>query len=95
MWEIKTTDTFDEWFSRLEDTDRVSVLASLIVLREKGPQLPRPYADTVKGSRYSNMKEACKAEVYRYGHSLPLIHAVAVFCFVLVARPVMRSVFTR
>jgi hypothetical protein len=57
VWKIKTTDTFDEWFSRLEDTDRASVLASLIVLREKGPQLPRPYADTVKGSRYSNMKE--------------------------------------
>ncbi len=57
MWEIKTTDMFDEWFSRLEDTDRASVLASLIVLREKGPQLPRPYADTVKGLRYSNMKE--------------------------------------
>ncbi|UAN49604.1 type II toxin-antitoxin system RelE/ParE family toxin [Serratia sp. JSRIV002] len=57
MWKIKTTDTFDEWFSRLDDTDRASVLASLIVLREKGPQLPRPYADTVKGSRYSNMKE--------------------------------------
>lgn len=57
MWEIKTTDTFDEWFSQLEDTDRASVLASLIVLREKGPQLPRPYADTVKGSRYNNMKE--------------------------------------
>ncbi|ERK12921.1 type II toxin-antitoxin system RelE/ParE family toxin [Serratia sp. JSRIV001] len=57
MWKIKTTDTFDEWFSRLDDTDRASVLASLMVLREKGPQLPRPYADTVKGSRYSNMKE--------------------------------------
>jgi hypothetical protein len=57
VWEIKTTDTFDEWFSRLEDIDRAAVLASLIVLREKGPQLPRPYADTVKGSRYSNMKE--------------------------------------
>ncbi len=57
MWEIKTTDMFDEWFSRLEDTDRASVLASLIILREKGPQLPRPYADTVKGARYSNMKE--------------------------------------
>jgi len=57
VWKIKTTDTFDEWFSRLDDTDRASVLASLMVLREKGPQLPRPYADTVKGSRYSNMKE--------------------------------------
>ncbi|RYC48490.1 hypothetical protein DEH81_06425 [Pectobacterium zantedeschiae] len=37
--------------------DRACVLAALIVLREKGPMLPRPYADTVKGSRYSNMKE--------------------------------------
>lgn len=41
MWEIKTTDMFDEWFSRLEDTDRASVLASLIVLREKGQTLCR------------------------------------------------------
>lgn len=57
MWEIKTTDTFDEWFSGLDDTDRASVLASLMVLRERGPHLPRPYADTVNGSRYNNMKE--------------------------------------
>lgn len=27
------------------------------MLREGGPLLPRPYADTVTGSRYSNMKE--------------------------------------
>ena len=33
------------------------MLAALLVLREKGPGLPRPYADTLKGSRYSNMKE--------------------------------------
>nr|WP_113867437.1 type II toxin-antitoxin system RelE/ParE family toxin [Brenneria salicis]NMN92005.1 hypothetical protein [Brenneria salicis ATCC 15712 = DSM 30166]RBP61314.1 hypothetical protein DES54_12458 [Brenneria salicis ATCC 15712 = DSM 30166]RLM30312.1 diaminopimelate decarboxylase [Brenneria salicis ATCC 15712 = DSM 30166] len=57
MWTIKTTDIFDGWFSSLCKTDRTSVLASLIVLRQKGPGLPRPYADTIKGSRYSNMKE--------------------------------------
>lgn len=57
MWKIKTTDTFDRWFASLNDTDRVSVLAALLVLREKGPGLSRPYADTVRGSRYSNMKE--------------------------------------
>ena len=33
------------------------MLAALLVLREKGPGLSRPYADTLKGSRYSNMKE--------------------------------------
>lgn len=53
MWTIKTTDMFDHWFSSLNDTDRASVLAALLVLREKG----RPYADTLKGSCFSNMKE--------------------------------------
>ena len=42
MWTIKTTDTFDRWFASLNDTDRVSVLAALLVLREKGPGLTRP-----------------------------------------------------
>lgn len=57
MWKIETTDVFDSWFSTLNDRDRAYVLAALIVLREKGPMLSRPYAHTVKGSRYSNMKE--------------------------------------
>jgi hypothetical protein len=57
MWTIETTDTFDEWFDCLDDTDRTNVLASLIVLQERGPMLSRPYADTVNGSCHSNMKE--------------------------------------
>ena len=57
MWTIKTTDVFDRWFAALNDADRACVLAALLVLREKGPGLPRPYADTLRGSRYSNMKE--------------------------------------
>jgi len=57
VWTIKTTDTFDRWFTSLTDTDRASVLAALLVLQEKGPGLSRPYADTLRGSRYSNMKE--------------------------------------
>ena len=39
MWVIETTNTFDEWFDALDDTNRSNVLASLIVLRRK-----RPYA---------------------------------------------------
>jgi hypothetical protein len=57
MWLIETTDTFDKWFDELDDTDRENVLASLMVLKERGPMLSRPYADTVNGSRHSNMKE--------------------------------------
>ena len=57
MWIIETTDTFDQWFDALDDADKVNVLASLIVLQERGPMLSRPYADTVNGSCHSNMKE--------------------------------------
>ncbi|RPE02852.1 diaminopimelate decarboxylase [Candidatus Pantoea deserta] len=57
MWVIKTTDRFDSWFTRLCDSDRASVLAAMISLQERGPGLPRPWADTLKGSRYVNMKE--------------------------------------
>ncbi len=57
MWAIETTDTFDAWFDALDDTDRANMLASIIALRERGPMLPKPYADTVNGSCHSNMKE--------------------------------------
>lgn len=33
------------------------IAASLLNLQQYGPSLPRPYADTVKDSRYPNMKE--------------------------------------
>ncbi|WP_370589640.1 type II toxin-antitoxin system RelE/ParE family toxin [Saccharophagus sp. K07] len=57
MWQVETTDVFDDWYDSLNDTDRESVLAALILLREKGPLLPRPHADTVKDSCHTNMKE--------------------------------------
>lgn len=57
MWSIATTDRFDDWPSAQNDTDRACILAAIMVLEEKGPGLARPYADTVHGSRFSNMKE--------------------------------------
>ena len=57
MWAIQTTDIFDQWYESLDDTDRGNVLASLLVLRQIGPQLGRPHADTVNGSCHRNMKE--------------------------------------
>jgi hypothetical protein len=34
-----------------------AILARVILLEREGPQLGRPHADTLKGSRYKNMKE--------------------------------------
>ncbi len=39
MWSIEQTDTFEAWFFSLEEADRENVLASLLLLRERGPML--------------------------------------------------------
>lgn len=57
MWPIEQTETFEEWYFSLPEADRENVLTSILLLRERGPMLSRPYADTVYGSKYTNMKE--------------------------------------
>lgn len=57
MWEVVTTDVFGEWLDTLDDTDRANVIAGMLLLQEKGPHLSRPYADTINGSKFINMKE--------------------------------------
>ncbi len=39
------------------ETVQISVLAAAGMLQQLGPQLNRPYADTLRGSEYPNMKE--------------------------------------
>lgn len=41
----------------LDARQRARVVAAFDELRERGPGLGRPHVDTVKGSRYHNMKE--------------------------------------
>ncbi len=57
MWEIDTTETYDRWHAGLTDKEEARVLATLRFLEKQGPMLGRPYADTIKNSRFSHMKE--------------------------------------
>lgn len=57
MWSVETTDVFDSWFEVQAEALREDVLAAMVILSEYGPQLSRPFADTVNGSAFSNMKE--------------------------------------
>jgi Uncharacterized protein conserved in bacteria len=41
----------------LDPHEQESLAASVELLRQLGPQLARPHADTLQGSRHSNMKE--------------------------------------
>ena len=57
MWIVVFEKEFEEWFVALTEDERESVYAMLLLLREHGPQLSRPYADVIHGSRLSNLKE--------------------------------------
>ena len=57
MWEVEYTGEFEAWWDRLDEAQQESVAASIGLIEQLGPQLPRPYSDTVKGSRHANMKE--------------------------------------
>src|SRR6266404_3133780 len=57
MWDVEFTDEFEAWWNQLDEEQQESVAVGVELLIELGPNLPRPRADTVKGSRHSNMKE--------------------------------------
>jgi len=50
-------DEVQQWLDSLDEGTRVGVLAAIVVLGEDGPSLGRPLVDTVKRSRYANLKE--------------------------------------
>lgn len=58
MWAVLTVERFDEWFLSLDELEQVSVLALVKLLEVKGPNLGRPHADTLEGTkRVKNLKE--------------------------------------
>lgn len=57
MWEVEYTDEFERWWNSLDKYEQGSITSSVGMLKHIGPNLPRPYADSVRGSRYPNMKE--------------------------------------
>ena len=56
-WDVEFDDGFAAWFDGLDETLQDEILAHIVLLRERGPNLGRPYVDTVEGSKFTNMKE--------------------------------------
>jgi hypothetical protein len=57
MWSIEYTQEYEDWFSFQEEENKIAINARVILLSEFGPQLGRPYVDTIYGSKYKNLKE--------------------------------------
>lgn len=56
-WEVRLHSAFEDEVLTLERDVRVALFAAAKLLADFGPQLGRPHADTLKGSRHANMKE--------------------------------------
>ena len=56
-WAVLFHDAFFTEFSSLKEDLQDELLAHARLLAEFGPNLGRPTVDTLKGSRYTNMKE--------------------------------------
>lgn len=56
-WQVEFEDAFEAEFLAFEQGVQDALLAVARLLTDYGPQLGRPYADTLKGSRHANMKE--------------------------------------
>lgn len=56
-WDVQFDDGFTAWFDGLAEALQDEILAHIALLRERGPNLGRPYVDTVEDSEFANMKE--------------------------------------
>lgn len=56
-WDVLIHEEFEPEFDDLPEEVQDELLAHANLLKEFGPQLGRPWVDTLKGSRYANMNE--------------------------------------
>ncbi|TGK88543.1 hypothetical protein EHQ23_06880 [Leptospira bourretii] len=57
MWEIESTEEIVNWLRKLDLNTKEEILAHFYLLRQKGPLLGRPFADSIQGSKIKNLKE--------------------------------------
>ena len=56
-WKVIETESFDDWFAQIDEKAQEDIYVKVEMLAELGPSLRRPFVDTIKESRYANMKE--------------------------------------
>jgi hypothetical protein len=65
-WNIEISDEYLKWFAGLEERQQDALRADIEILERIGPFLGRPYVDSIKGSRHSNMKELRTMQARRH-----------------------------
>ena len=58
VWDIITSESYNDWFEEQTEASKVAIFSKIYLLGEYGPNLGRPHADTLKGSKkLKNLKE--------------------------------------
>ena len=63
-WTVLQSPQFEAWLQGLAEASQDAIAADVRVLEMLGPQLGRPYVDTLAESRHANLKELRT----HYGH---------------------------
>ena len=62
-WVVEFHEDFESEFDAFTETVQDTIFAEAALLAQIGPSLKRPHADTLNGSKHSNMKELrCNAD---------------------------------
>lgn len=82
-WDVILQDPLLNWFETLAEDDLLKIYAALELLSTEDPQLGRPYADTLQGAKYANLKELrvqSKLSVFRLFYIFDPIRQAIVLC---------------
>lgn len=82
-WNVILEQPVLDWLGSLAQDDVLKIYAGVELLTTEGPQLGRPYADTIQGSKYSNLKELriqSKTSVFRLFFIFDPIRQAIVLC---------------
>lgn len=82
-WNVVLQDPVLAWLGTLPKDDVLKIYAALALLAAEGPALGRPYADTLQGSRYPNLKELrvqSKLSVFRLFFIFDPVRQAVVLC---------------
>lgn len=56
-WIVQMAKEFEHELLLLDEAVQDGILAGVALLKDYGPQLGRPYVDTLKGTKHRNLKE--------------------------------------
>lgn len=82
-WNVILEEPVHIWLKSLPKEDILKIYAGIELLSTEGPQLGRPYADTIQGSKYPNLKELriqAKLSVFRLFFIFDPIRQAIVLC---------------